>query len=154
MDITKRSLVIFGLGWLTSLVLIGCIAGYYYVEYQNLLKRFEEYKRQPLFMRVNICINYAEWNGTSVWYNNTFVPLGCSLLNATQMVAVVSFTYWESYDASFVDAINNIANSGGRYWMWYRWTGSRWEYGHVGADKYVLSPEETVMWRYETPHYP
>ncbi len=153
MEISKRSLVIFGLGWLTSLMLVGCIAGYYYIEHLNLLKRLEEYKRQPLFMRVNICIDYAEWNGTIVWHNNTFVPLESNLLNATQMVAVVSFAYWESYDACFVDAINNVRNSGGKYWMWYCWIGSRWEYGPVGADKYILSPEETVMWRYETPSY-
>ncbi|MEM1566714.1 MAG: hypothetical protein QW510_06515 [Candidatus Bathyarchaeia archaeon] len=154
MEISKRSLIIFGLGWLTSMVLVGCVAGYYYMEHQNMLKKLEEYERQPLFMRVNICINYKEWNETIVWYNKTFVPLGCNLLNATQMVAVVNFTYWKSYNASFVDAINNVWNSGNKYWMWYRWTSSHWEYGSVGADKYILSPEETVMWRYEIPSYP
>lgn len=147
MVLSKRSLVIFGLGWLTSLVLVGFIAGYYHMEYQNLLKKLEEY--ESCVMHINICINYKEWNGTVVWYNNTLVPLGCNLLNATQRVAVVNYTYSPSYEASFVNAINNIWNSGNNYWIWYLWTGNSWEYGPVGADIYILSPNETVMWRYE-----
>lgn len=151
MELSKRSLVIFGFGWLTSLVLVGCIAGYYYMEYQNLLQTLKEHV--GCVMHVSICINYEEWNGTIVWYNNTVVPFGCDLLSATQKIAVVNYTYWESYQSSFVNAINNVWNSGNKYWMWYHWTSKGWEYGNVGADKYVLSPNETVMWRYEIPSY-
>jgi len=151
MEFSKRSLVIFGLGWLTSIALVGLIAGYYYIEYQNLLAKLEEYKGQV--MRVNICINYEGWNGTIVWHNGTLVLAGCDLLSATKRVAVVNYTYWQSMQASFVDAINNIWNNGTHYWMWYRWTNNGWDYGPVGADRYILSPNETVMWRYEKPQY-
>lgn len=151
MQFSKRSLGIFGLGWLTSLLLVGCIAGYYYLEHQNLLKKLREY--ESCVIHVNICINYKEWNDTVVWYNNTVVPLGCDLLSATQRVAVVNYTYWKAYESSFINAINNVENGGGKYWMWYRWTSNGWEYGSVGADGYILSPNEKVMWRYETPNY-
>lgn len=151
MELSKRSLIILGLGWLTSLILAGFVAGYYYLEYQNLLQKLREY--EGYVMHVNICIDYREWNGTVVWYNETLVPLGCDLLTATKKIAVVNYTYWESQGASFVDAINNIWNSDKKYWMWYRWTNHGWEYGPVGADRYILSPNETVMWRYEIPQY-
>jgi len=148
MELSKRSLAIFGLGWLTSLILAGCIAGYYYMECQNLLTKIREY--EGCVMRVNICIN----NGTAaVWYNGTLVLAGCDLLSATKRVAIVNYTYWPSYKASFVDAINNIWKNGTHYWMWYRWTSNGWEYGPVGADTYILSPNETIMWRYEKPNY-
>ncbi|MCS7124842.1 MAG: DUF4430 domain-containing protein [Candidatus Bathyarchaeota archaeon] len=152
MEFSKRSLVIFGLGWLTSLLLVGFVAGYYYMEYQNLLGKLRRY--EGCIMRVNICIDYGEWNKTVVWYNNTIVLLGCDLLSATKRVAVINHTFHPSIGASFVDAINNVWNTGNKYWMWYRWTGRGWEYGPVGADLYILSPNETVMWRYEIPKYP
>jgi|YelNatPaOPRAMG01_1025707.scaffolds.fasta_scaffold16962_2 hypothetical protein len=148
MELSKRSLIIFSLGWLTSLALLGCIAGYYYMECQSLLEKIKEY--EGCVMRVNICIN----NGTAVWYNGTLVLAGCDLLSATKRIAIVNYTYWPSYKASFVDAINNVWNNETHYWMWYRWTNNGWEYGPVGADTYILSPNETVMWRYEKPHYP
>lgn len=151
MEISKRSLVIFGLGWLTSLVLVGCIAGYYQMEYQNLLKKLKEYEGHV--MRANICIDYG--NGTVKWHNNTVVLSGCDLLSATKRVAIVNCTYYEGQSPGkyFVNAINSVWNSGSKYWMWYYWntSGGKWELGSVGADAYILSPNEAVMWRYETP---
>jgi len=153
MEISKRSLVILCLGWLTFLTLSTCIAGYYYLEFQketqlnrvyvnmynelmenyinllnekqNLTGLVEEYER--CIMHVNICIDYEKWNGTVVWYNNTVVPLGCNLLQATET-----------------------------YWMWYRWDAEKnsWVYGGCGADRYTLINNETIMWRYEIPSYP
>lgn len=136
------------------MVLAGCIAGYYYMEYQNLLKKLGEYEGHV--MRVNICIDYG--NGNGEWHNNTVVLSGCDLLSATKRVAVVNYTYFghQSPGSCFVDAINNVWNSGNKYWMWYYWNteSCKWEYGPVGADAYILSPNETVMWRYEIPQYP
>jgi len=90
-----------------------------------------------------------------VWYNDTFVPLGCNLLQATEMIAVVNYTYWPAYQASFVNAINSVQNDGARFWMWHRWNAEKeiWEYGDVGADRYKLTNGETVMWQYEIPSY-
>lgn len=155
MELSKRSLIIFGLGWLTSLVLAGCIAGYYYMEYQSLLGKLKEYEGHV--MRVNICLDYG--NGTIIWHNSTIVLSGCDLLSATKKVATVNCTYYEGVPGPgkcFVNAIDNVWNSENKYWMWYRWNteSGEWEYGHVGADAYILSPDETVMWRYEIPHYP
>ncbi|MEM3731362.1 MAG: hypothetical protein QW667_05055 [Candidatus Bathyarchaeia archaeon] len=147
----KRTLVIFCLGWLTSLVLACCVAGHYYMEFQRLTKTLEKY--ESCIIHVNICINYKEWNNTIVWYNDTIVPLGCNLLDATKKVAVVNYTYWPAYQASFIDAINDVWNNNLYYWMWYRWVNDKWEYGHCGADLYILSEGEILMWQYEIPKY-
>ncbi len=182
MEISKRSLVILCLGWLTFLTLSTCIAGYYYLEFQKetqlnrvyvnmynelmenyinllnekqnltgLVKEYEQY-----IMHVNVCIDYREWNGTVVWYNNTVVSLGCNLLQATETITTVNYTYWPAYQASFVDAINGVWNQGSCYWMWYRWDAEKnsWVYGGCGADRYTLINNETIMWRYEIPSYP
>jgi hypothetical protein len=107
-------------------------------------------------MRVNICIDYKEWNATVVWYNDTIVPLGCNLLQATKAIAVVNCTYWPAYQASFVDAINDVWNHDAYFWMWHRWNSEKemWQYGDCGADRYTLTNDDVVMWRYEIPSYP
>lgn len=127
------------------------VAGYYFTEFQRQVRLLEEYKRY--IIHVNICIDYKEWNGTVVWYNDTIVPLGCNLLEATEKVAVVNYTYWSAYHASFVDAIDDVWNNNLCYWMWYRWVNDKWEYGAYGADLYILSDGEILMWRYEIPSY-
>jgi len=123
----------------------------YKTERQNLTNLLQQY--ESCIMRVNICIDYG--NGTIRWYNQTIVPLGCNLLQATRMVAQVNSTYWPAYQASFVDSINGVWNKGAYYWMWYYWDDElkAWKYGDCGADLYILSNGETVRWRYEIPNY-
>ena len=153
MELSKRSLIIFCLGWLTALTLASFVAGYYYVEFQKLNKLLEKYNN--VIMRVNICIDYKELNETVVWYNNTIVPLGSNVLQATETVALVNSTYFSAQQASFVDAISGVWNHGAYFWMWQLWNDvqERWEYSDVGADIYRLTDNEIVRWRYEIPNY-
>jgi len=190
MELSKRSLIVFCLGWLASLVLTSYVAGYYYMEFQKeaqlsrdyadmynelvqnytsllnehleLVQQYE-FEKQNLtellekygscIMRVNIRIDYKEWNGTVVWYNDTIVPLGCNLLQATETVAVVNSTYWPDLQASVVDAINGVWNSPPYYWMWLYQDANTttWTYGPVGADLFTVESDQVFMWRYEKP---
>jgi len=149
----KKPYILLILGWITTIALMGLLVGYYYIQYKDLTSLLQKY--ESVIVRVNICIDYKEWNATVVWYNDTIVPLGCDLLQATRRIAVVNSTYWPAYQASFVDAMNGVWKSGARFWMWYRWNAEKemWEYGNVGADRYPLTNNETVMWRYEIPGY-
>jgi len=192
MELSKRSLVIFCLGWLVSLVLLSYVAGYYYMEFQKeahlgreyedmynelvqnytsllndhltLIQQYESEKQNltellgkygSCIMRVNVCIDYKEWNATVVWYNDTIVPLGCDVLQATKIVTIMNYTFWPAYQASFVDAINGVWNRGACFWMWYRWDNKTktWKYGEAGADRYKLTNGEIIRWRYEIPSY-
>lgn len=149
----KRTLITLCLGWLASLIIVGGIAGYYYTKLQEITQVLKKYK--GYVMHVHICINYEAWNGTVEWYNDTLVPLGCNLYEATKTVAVVNATLWNSPEGYFVDAINDVWNnvSENCFWMWYRWLGKGWEYGYCAADAYTLSDGEIVMWKYEKPNY-
>lgn len=121
-------------------------AGYYYIESQNRGASLREYEK--VTMKVNLLIDYG--NGTSVWYNDTLVPLGSNLLNATKQVVQVDSTYWPDYDATLVDGVGGVANSATHFWFWDSWDSrkSEWAHGQVGADKYLLDPGEIVKWYY------
>ena len=114
-----------------------------------------------LTVEVNILIDYG--NGTRVWYNNTLVPLGSTLFNATLMVAVVNYTFYkwpgQGYPndmAVFVLAINGVWNDPGKQmaWLWWYWDPSegKWVLGPVGCNH----PNATVVdggiyaWVYES----
>jgi len=102
---------------------------------------------------VDIAIDYG--NGTVVWYNDTIVSKGASLLAATALVARVDYVYgaWGAYVTSINGVEEVIVEPGaeGYSWMWYRWNEGegKWELGPVAADAYQLSNFEKVMWRYE-----
>lgn len=150
---SKRALFLI-LGWITTAAVIGQVAGYYYMrclEYERLLKEYES-----CVIRVNICIDYYGWNGTIIWHNNTIVPLGCNLFEATKKVVTVNATYWPAFNSHFVDAINGVWRNQTYFWMWYRWDNATktWIYGNVGPDLYILSDGEIIKWRYEIPSYP
>ena len=102
-------------------------------------------------MKVNICIDYG--NGTKVWHNNTLVPVGFTLLNATELIADVDYTTWPEQGA-FVNGINGVMLSSEekKSWFWWRWdaTISRWILGEVGADQHVLQRGEIVAWTYQS----
>ena len=140
--------------WALAALVILCWAiasssalGYYYLKFQelsNLLKEYEKY-----VIHVNICINSTEYDGKILWHNNTLVPLGYSLLQATELVASVNATpYGWGY---LVDAINGIWSNETHYWLWYCWDGqtNSWKFGEVGADQHILQDGETVKWQYE-----
>lgn len=121
------------------------LAVYYFVQtrhYEDLLRSYER-----VTMRVDLCINYG--NGTKVWHNGTLVPLGCSLLNATVMVADVEYVFGE-YGA-FVNSINGVVTNATHCWFWWSWDVARreWALGPVASDAYVLESGEVVQWYYE-----
>ncbi|MCD6088226.1 DUF4430 domain-containing protein [Candidatus Bathyarchaeota archaeon] len=140
-----------------SLILLcGLIAStylsvYYYdesVRYQSLYREaVERLNHLKTHMFINVLIDYG--NGTEIWYNETEVPIGSSLLDVTRKVAKVDYQLFQ-YGA-FVTAINGRGGDPGYYWMWYFWnsTSGKWEMGPVAADAYILHHGDTVSWVYE-----
>ncbi len=100
---------------------------------------------------INIGLKYE---GNLVWYNDTEVPAGSSLLEATAKIADVEYKRYP-YGA-FIESINGIKNRGSMYWIWWMWNDkSGWTLGPVGADRYVVGDGETYIWYYEdTSKYP
>lgn len=116
---------------------------------QNHTELWKEY--EAVTVPFKLCINYG--NETVVWYNDSRIPINTNLLNSTQMVVDVQYTYWPAYQASFVDAINGVSNSPPYYWMWlYQDVNTTtWTYGPVGADLFIVKSGQVFMWRYEKP---
>jgi len=136
-------------GLLCGLIAASTIAAYYYGEstkYQNFYKdTFQDL--EALTIQVSILIDYG--NGSREWHNNTRVPIGISLLNATRMVAEVNFTVYPGLGV-FVNTINKVGGGPSRYWLWYYWNPltSKWEMGMVACDAYILHHGDTLSWVY------
>jgi len=125
---------------------------YYYGEYMKYENRYRETLKdlEALTMQVNMLINYG--NGTQEWHNNTRVPLGFSLLNATLTVAKVDYSFMEFEGKlyAWVNAINGVEGSSSKFWLWYSWStnASKWESGPVASNEYILHHGDTVAWFY------
>jgi len=145
--VEKRTIAFVTLAMLVWAASTTGLLGYNYLRFQEYDSLLSEYN--AVTMRVNILIDYGK-RGTEVWHNNTLVPQGATLLNATERVAVVQSTYWPQYQATFVDAINGLPTTQLHYWWWKYWDANskEWKDGEVGADIYKLKPNETVMWQY------
>jgi hypothetical protein len=96
---------------------------------------------------VNIGINYG--NGPVDWQNNTMVPSGENLLNATMSVATVEFTDFPGMGA-FVTSINGRSQnpSANLYWTFWVYNPQTGQYDSppVGASSYLLTSDQTVEW--------
>jgi len=141
--VKKRTLAFATLAILVWAISVTSLFGYYYLRFQEYVDLAHEY--EAVTMRVNIAIDYG--NDTKTWHNNTIVPLGATLLNATEFVADVD-------GAPFVNAIDGVALSSEEKmsWLWWRWDAaiSGWILGEVGADKHLLRPREILVWAYQS----
>jgi hypothetical protein len=106
---------------------------------------------QQATVAVNIGINYG--SGPIEWHNNTMVPSGQDLLNATMTVATVEFSSYPGLGA-FVTSINGrsqnpAANLYWTYWVYNPQT-QQYELPPVGASAYLLTTDHTVQWYYSS----
>ena len=116
------------------------ISGYYYYQYSDLVARLEKSKAS-----INLGIDYG--NGTRVWFNGT---KGSTLYDA--MLEAGWKVEGTSYGAMgmYVKAINGVEESAEqlRYWGWWVWTDYGWAHGGSACDKYIIRPNETILWYY------
>lgn len=131
-------------------VIASTAAAYYYGEHVKYRALFEGVSGvlSEVSVRVNIALDYG--NGTRAWYNNTVLPLGATLLNATLKIAGVDYTIGEY--GVFINSINNVENNMEKnmYWLWWRWSGEGWRIGEVACDRYMLRNGDTIIWAYQS----
>jgi hypothetical protein len=107
---------------------------------------------QEATVRVNIGINYG--TGPVEWpNNNTIVPSGENLLNATMRVATVEILDYPGLGA-FVTGINGVSQNpaANLYWTFWVYNPQTQEYElpPVGASAYLLTSDQTVQWYYSS----
>lgn len=105
---------------------------------------------QASTVTVNIGINYG--SGSVGWHNDTIVPYGQDLLNATMQIATVESVSYAGLGA-FVTGINGVrqdpaANLYWTYWVYNPET-EQYEMPQVGASSYALTSNQTIQWYYE-----
>jgi len=136
------------MGLLCAFILASSLAAYYYIEYTNYknlyVETLIELQKYENSIFIDLLIDYG--NGTMEWHNRTRVPIGSSLLNATQAIAEVEYTIG-TYGV-FVTKINGVGGESNAYWLWYFWNGTGWEWGPVACDAYTLRNGEIISWLY------
>jgi autotransporter translocation and assembly factor TamB len=129
---------------------VGATAGmvYYYQTNQNQQKVITSLESivDSTTMRVNIGVKYG--NGTTVWYNGTYVPLGASAFNATTKVVTLNYSVtWGTYVTGINGVMENITSQ--ESWFYYSWINGTKTSASVGVTEYILSNGEIITWEYE-----
>ena len=115
------------------------MAGYYEYLYADLLT-----KVKTGIVTASLGINYG--NGSSiVWFNNTRINAGSTLLDLTQLLASVDYTGNPS-EGVFLDAIDGVPNSNPKYWLSFSYSSFGWMSLSIGCDKYIVGEDETLVW--------
>ena len=91
-------------------------------------------------------------NGTTTWYNATYVPVGCSVFNATFIAAggrVTTQVYsFGNATGIFVTGILGVQQTSSAYWLWYYYDASshRWLEADVGAEASLAVQGGVYLW--------
>ncbi len=126
-------------------------------KYKNIIESLDN-----LSYNIDLLMNYG--NGTKIWHNNTRVPLGFNLFNATVLITEgrMEATYYPQFQSHFINSINGVGKGEDpdkRTWAWISWhfieeTG-RWEAYDVSADMAFLKDGDKIAWYYQdTSKYP
>ncbi|MEM1557022.1 MAG: hypothetical protein QXR44_00775 [Thermoproteota archaeon] len=109
--------------------------------YSELLKSIE-----GITNSVNILIKYD--NGTKTWFNNTRIPVGWSLFNATIHLTNGRVDYQTYPFGVFIMGINGASSHDAYYWIWYRWNPVEkdWVMGETGCESYFLKDGDVLAW--------
>jgi len=109
--------------------------------YSELLRSIEDMTNS-----ISILIKYD--NGTRKWFNNTRIPIGWSLFNATILTnGRVDYDVYPMMGV-FVKGINGVSSHDSYYWMWYKWDSVKkdWVLGETGCDYYFLKNGDVLAW--------
>lgn len=109
-------------------------------ERQQLAKKLDE-----IGVKISLLIDFG--NGSRLWFNNTILPYGSSLLNAT-LARAQPVKYTVSNIGVFVDEIMDVPNSPPWYWLWWKFEGERWIMGETAADAAKLRNDGIYAWKY------
>jgi hypothetical protein len=125
------------------------ITGSYSIFLQSQINEIKDDNRKTLeelnkfTSKIDLMIDYG--NGTQVWYNDTRIVPGESLLNITMEIAKVEFTMSEF--GAFINSINGVEGTQNNFWIWNYYEDG-WNMGMTGADKKYLHEGDIVSWEY------
>jgi hypothetical protein len=140
--------------WFTiSLVLLSAltysclISAYFYGQYlvaqSNYLNAISSL--DEISYKVNMLVEYGS---TKTWYNETIIPVGCSLLNATSKATGEIVDGEMSSFGFFVKSVKGVYATYPSSWLWFSWDKAerRWIQGSSGSDSYLMKQGDVVGW--------
>lgn len=134
-------------------LVVSSVAVMYYYDYNNAESENQTYANQLKQLNVkylsSVLIDYG--NGTKMWYNNTKVDPSWNLYVATQVITAgrVNATFYPQYNAHFVTAIYDVANTKSEYWLlWTYNSTASWQMAQVGADQLKMYNGSVYAWTY------
>jgi hypothetical protein len=148
---TRRTLIFVAMGLVVWSLVATLTAAYYYSLYVDTRRTFDELK--SLAIDVNLLLDYG--NGTQKWHNRTAVA-GTTVFEIL-LAVTKNVSYESSLYGAYVKAIDGVqqvqeTETSGRAWLWSWWnaTSSEWTKLMVASDMYILRPNDSVAWRYES----
>lgn len=155
MSMRRRTFLFVALGLTVWSLIATLTAAYYYAQYVETRRTFDELK--SLVIKVNVLIDYG--NETLDWHNATVIAGSTvfdALLSVTTNVEYTTTAY--GVFVSSIDGIENIVDppapgrASGHAWLWYHWntTALQWTDLLKASDAYVVKSDDSVAWRYES----
>lgn len=118
---------------------------YYYFQYSRTAADLKQAlsRLKGVSYTVDMLIDYG--GGVKKWHNDTSIPIGASLLNATLTITKVEYT--TSGLGAFVTSIDGVSQdpAKNRYWIWWYWDLARnaWVAGEEASD--LLKPRDKAI---------
>jgi hypothetical protein len=146
-------------GWkvLAVVLLVGLIlASYgsiYFHQEVSTLQSENDYLRSRLGSvseTVDVAVSFG--NSTTLWYNDTYVPVGSSVYNATYIATGGSVTTqlytFGNVTQAFVTGVLGVQGTSTSYWLWYYYDSSSmsWVEAPVGAGEYLAMQGGMYLW--------
>lgn len=132
----------------SALVLTSGLTINYYGQYVDAEKNYLNTlsSLNDVSCKVNILIDYR--NGTREWYNQTIIPVGTSVFNATSKAVGGKIEGQQYSFGVFVTSLNGVRAIGSNSWLWFNWDSAqnRWTLGASGPESYILKQGDAVGW--------
>jgi hypothetical protein len=150
----KRTFTYVALGLLVWAILGSVVAGYYFAQYNTYQNEYESLASEmESILSVNILVSYG--NGTTIWTNNTALPIDSTAFKAILAIADINYTEYEGLGI-LVTSINGRASNSTHFWLYWVWDAenSEWIDPGVGASQYILHRGDTIAWTYKSEYKP
>jgi hypothetical protein len=150
------------LGVLVWAILVTTVAAYYFVQYNTYRSEYNTLIDQlatnvgdisttlgGISLKANILLNYG--NGTTIWHNNTVLPLGTTAFTAVfSVVDEVNYTDYGGELGILVTSINGVTNNSTHGWFYWYWNSesAEWMLPSYSSAKYILHRGETIAFTY------
>ena len=130
---------------LCTTIATGALAVNYNYKYNALEKDYQKVlvELEDFTALVDILIDYS--NGTIVWYNDTRIQTGASLLDATDIACDIEVQI--SDFGVFITSVNGVKQDAINFWIWSIYE-DEWSMGPVGADQFSLHDGDIVGWTF------